>query len=88
MWTNLGQPTQDTAEAQGQWSISTHSTGGESHGFIVIILSNPTYATLEPIITFITPVQPGPLRVAEWATQYQIALAKTIHEKATQTFQT
>ena len=37
---------------------------------------------------FITPVKLGPLRVAEGATQYQISLTKTLHEKATQTFQT
>ena len=62
--------------------------GGGDHGFIVIILSNTTYTTLATISPFITPVQPGHLRVAKGATQYQIALAKTIHEEATQTFQT
>ena len=36
---------------------------------------------------FVTLVQPDPLRVTEGAIQYQIALAKTMHEEATQTFQ-
>ena len=61
--------------------------GGGFHGFIGIILSNPTYATLAPMNSFITPVQSGPLRVAEGANQYQIVLAKKMHEEATQIFQ-
>ena len=62
--------------------------GGEAHDFIGFMLSTPMYATLAHMTPFIIPVQPGPLCVSKGATQYQIALAKTLHEESTQTFQT
>ena len=70
-------------------AVSVPSTlGGGAHGFIGVILSGPTYATLAPMTPFVIPVHPGPLRVVHGATQYEIALAKTMHEESTQTFQT
>ena len=70
-------------------TASVHSTlGGGSHGFVVVILSDPNYATLVPMKPFVAPVHPCPLRVVQGATQYEIALAKTIHEEVLQTFQT
>ena len=42
--------------------------GGGSYGFIVIILPNPTYATIAPMIPLVTPVQLFPLRITDVAT--------------------
>ena len=70
-------------------AVSVPSTlGGGAHGFIGVILSGPTYATLAPMTPFVIPGHTGPLRVVHGATQYEIALAKTMHEESTQTFQT
>ena len=70
-------------------AVSVPSTlGGGAHDFIRIVLSNPIYSTIAPTKPFITLVQLGPLRIANGATQYQISLAKIVHEEATQTFQT
>ena len=70
-------------------TVSVPSTlGGGAHSFIGIILYDPTYATLVPMTSFIIPVPPDFLRVAERGTQYQIVLAKTVHDEATQIFHT
>ena len=69
-------------------AVSVPSTlGGGAHGFIGINLSGPTYAILAlPMTPFVTPIHPGGLRVPIGAIQYQAALAKKVHEEATQTF--
>ena len=60
--------------------------GGGAHGFIGIILSAPTYATLAPNTPFVNPTHPGALAYVPGATQYEIAAAKTLHEEAIETY--
>ena len=51
-------------------TVSVPSTlGGGGHVFIGIILSEPTYTTLAPMMPFVTPIHPGGLRVPMGATQ-------------------
>ena len=68
-------------------AVSLLSTlGGGSHRFIGIMLSSVAYATLVPFQSFITPANPVPL-LNYGGTQYEIALARTEHEEALNTFQ-
>ena len=61
--------------------------GRGAYGFIGIILSGSMHATLVPMTPFIILTHPGDLRVPMGSTQSQVVLAKTIHDEATQTFQ-
>ena len=56
--------------------------GGGTHGYIGILVSAMTYATLAPGTPFVIPVHPGPLHLPPGLTQYQIALEKNQHEEA------
>ena len=57
------------------------------HGYIRVILSPVTYATLAPIQYFESPVHPGILQIEYPATQYEIAFAKTLQDESVRTFQ-
>ena len=45
------------------------------------------HAILAPMTPFVTPVRPDPLKFTLPATQYEISLAKAIHDKALKKFQ-
>ena len=60
---------------------------GRQHGYIKVILSPVTYATLDPIQPFEPPIHPEIIQGEHPATQYEIALAKTLHDKSVRTFQ-
>ena len=55
--------------------------GVGQRGYIGVILSPVTYATLAPMTPFEPPAHPGILQVDPPATQFEIALAKTLHDK-------
>ena len=61
--------------------------GGGQYGYIGVILSPVTYATLAPMQPFETPTHPGILQVKLPATEYEIAFTKTLHDKSLCTFQ-
>ena len=60
---------------------------GDQHGYVGAILSPVTYVTIVPIQPFIPLIHPGILQIVHPATRYEIALAKTLHNKGVQTFQ-
>ena len=60
--------------------------GGGQHGYIGVILSPVTYATLNHMQPFEPPIHPGILQVNLPAMQYEIALAKTLHNESICTF--
>ena len=61
--------------------------GRGQYGCVGVILSPVTYTTLAPINTFVPPVHPGILTIVHPATQYEIALAKTLHDECVRNFQ-
>ena len=69
-----------------QMKVNTSSVpknlGKGGHGFIGIILSIASYATLAPLTPFLLPKPPGILTVPAGSTQYETALRKTQHHKA------
>jgi hypothetical protein len=64
----------------------TSSLGGGLHGYLGLVVSPVNYARTQPDHAFNRPVNPGALNIAATATQYQIAIAKDIHDSATKTF--
>ena len=67
-------------EIKANLSSVPSTLGGGAHGYSGIILSAPTYATLEPRTPFLVPAHPGTLNVLYGATQYNIALGKSQHD--------
>ena len=59
--------------------------GSGAHGLIGINLSPITYATLTPFQQFFTSAHPG-LLLNNGGTQYGIGLARTLREKALNTY--
>ena len=69
-------------------TISALSTlGGGKHNYIGVILSPVTYETLAPMQPFELSGHPGILQIVHLVTQYEIALAKTLHNKSVRTVQ-
>jgi hypothetical protein len=64
----------------------TSSLGGGLHGDLGLVVSPVNYARTQPNHVFDRPGNPGALNIAATATQYQIAIAKDIHDSATKTF--
>ena len=60
--------------------------GGGVNVYVGIILSPVTYSELAPMTLFAIPAQLGILVAAQGATQYEIALAKILHDKNMQIF--
>ena len=56
--------------------------GKGKHGYMGVILSLVTYATLDPIQSFVLPDHPGILQFVHPATYYEIFLAKTLHNES------
>ena len=67
-------------------SVPSILCGGQN-GIIGVILCPVTYATLAPMQPFVPPVHPGILQVDLPATQFEIALAKTVHDENVRNFQ-
>ena len=55
--------------------------GGGAHGYVRILVSVVSYASLAPVTPFVIPVNPGALPIVPGQTQFQIALAKSQHDK-------
>ena len=88
----IGEPTFSThhlmlLQLKSNASSLPSTLGGGQHGCIGVILSPATYATLAPMQPFEFPVHPGVLQVVLPATQFEIVLAKTLHDKNVFTFQ-
>jgi hypothetical protein len=60
--------------------------GGGLHGYLGLVVSPVNYARTQPTHPFVRPAHPGALNIAATATQYNIALAKDVHDTATKTF--
>ena len=88
----IGEPTFSTLhlmilQLKANASSVPSTLGDGQHGYIRVILSPVTYATLAHMQPFVPPVHPGVLQVDLPATQFEIALAKTLHDENVRTFQ-
>ena len=72
-------------KSNGRFVPSTLGSG--QHGYIGVILSPVMYATLAHMQPFETPSHPDILQVDLPATQFEISLAKTLHDESICTFQ-
>ena len=87
----LGEPTFDKLHQLLRWmkanACSVPCTlGGGANGYVGMLVSNVSYATLAPRTPFIVPVHPGVLQVPPNSTQYQIALAKSQHDESVRVY--
>ena len=88
----IGEPTLSTLrlmilQLKANASSVPSTLGGGQHGYIGVILSPVTYSTLNPMQPFVPPVHLGILHVDLPATQFEIALTKTLHDEDVRTFQ-
>ena len=67
-------------------SFVSSTLGRGQKGYIGGIRSLVTYATLAPTQPFKPPAHPGIFQIKHPATQYEIALAKTLHDESVRTF--
>ena len=77
-----GEPTFDTLQKliiqlKANASSVTSNLDKRVHGFIGVILDQPSHATLAPLMPFISLTHPGTLAIPPLSTQCVIALFKT-----------
>ena len=60
--------------------------GGGAHGHLGLVVDANTYATIPNTVPYVRPVHPGPLVLAQNATQYQIILTREQHQEAMRLF--
>ena len=60
--------------------------GSRTNGYVGMLVSDVSCQILVPDTPLIAPVHSGPLTTVPDATQYQIALVKSLHDKATRVF--
>jgi hypothetical protein len=88
-----GEPTYQSLQKLYKKEIKVNATsvtsvlGGGLHGYLGLVASPVNYARTPLDHAFTRPYQPGGvLDIAPNATQYQIAIAKDLHDSATKTF--
>ena len=87
----LGEPTFDKLHQLLRWMKANACSvpcplGGGMNGYVGMLVSALSYASLAPGTPFVAPVSTGILQVPSNATQYQIALARNQHDEELRVF--
>ena len=68
-------------------ALTVHTTlGGGRHGHLGLVCTAAIYATIPNTQAYQRPQNPGPLKIQQGATQYQIAQQKEQHAEETRLF--
>ena len=73
-------------EIKANATTVTSLLGGGLNGYLGLVVTDVAYARTVANDPFVRPAHPGVLTIADTATQYQIAIAKDLHETAHKTF--